>query len=55
VALPSDDVLVAGLRAGDEETFASDERWLEHELAACREPGALDGGTHIVVAVERLG
>ena len=42
------------LSIGDEETFASDERWLELELAACREPGALDGGTHIVVAVERL-
>ena len=31
-----------------------DERFLEIELAACREPGALDGGTHILVAVERL-
>lgn len=39
---------------GHEEAFGRDERWLELELAACREPGALDGGTHIVVAVERL-
>jgi SAM-dependent methyltransferase len=31
-----------------------DPRFLELELAACREPGALDGGTHIVAAVERL-
>jgi SAM-dependent methyltransferase len=31
-----------------------DERFLELELAACREPGALDGGTHIVAVVERL-
>jgi SAM-dependent methyltransferase len=30
-----------------------DERFLEIEIAACREPGALDGGTHILVAVER--
>ena len=30
-----------------------DERFLELELAACREPGALDGGTHIVAVVER--
>lgn len=37
-----------------EDEFAADERWLEVELAACREPGALDGGTHIVVAVERV-
>jgi len=31
-----------------------DERFLEIEIAVCREPGALDGGTHILVAVERL-
>jgi hypothetical protein len=30
-----------------------DERFLEIEIQACREPGALDGGTHIVVALER--
>ncbi|WP_454048752.1 class I SAM-dependent methyltransferase [Cellulomonas sp. Marseille-Q8402] len=28
-------------------------RFLEHEVAACAEPGALDGGTHVLVAVER--
>jgi SAM-dependent methyltransferase len=39
---------------GHDEDFTRDERWLELELAACREPGALDAGTHIVVAVERL-
>jgi SAM-dependent methyltransferase len=39
---------------GHDEEFARDERWLELELAACREPGALDAGTHIVVAVERV-
>jgi SAM-dependent methyltransferase len=39
---------------GHDEDFARDERWLELELAACREPGALDAGTHVVVAVERL-
>ena len=32
---------------------AWDERFLEIELQACREPGALDGGTHIVVVLER--
>ena len=32
---------------------AWDERFLEIEIQACREPGALDGGTHIVVALER--
>ena len=31
---------------------AWDERFLEIELQACREPGALDGGTHIVVVLE---
>ncbi|MFI7641407.1 hypothetical protein [Nonomuraea sp. NPDC049400] len=25
-------------------------RFLEHEVAACQEPGALDGGTHILFA-----
>jgi SAM-dependent methyltransferase len=32
------------------------ERWsrfLEHEIAACAEPGALDGGTHILFAAKR--
>ena len=32
---------------------AWDERFLEIELQACREPGALDGGTHIVAVLER--
>jgi SAM-dependent methyltransferase len=31
-----------------------DDRFLELEIAACREPGALDGGTHIVAVLERL-
>lgn len=31
-----------------------DDRFLEIEVAACREPGALDGGTHILAAVERI-
>jgi SAM-dependent methyltransferase len=31
-----------------------DERFLEIEIAACREPGVLDSGTHILVAVERI-
>jgi hypothetical protein len=39
---------------GHDEDFARDECWLELELAACREPGARDADTHIVVAVERL-
>jgi SAM-dependent methyltransferase len=39
---------------GNEDTFAQDERWLELELAACREAGALDAGTHIVAVVERM-
>jgi SAM-dependent methyltransferase len=32
-----------------------DPRFLDYELAACREPGALDAGTHIVAVVERTG
>ena len=32
---------------------AFDDRFMEVEVAACREPGALDGGTHIVAVVER--
>jgi hypothetical protein len=31
-----------------------DERFLEVEIEACRQPGALDGGTHIVAVVERV-
>ncbi len=38
---------------GNEEAFGKDERWLEQEIASCREPGALDGGTHIVAVVQR--
>ena len=30
------------------------ERLMDIEVAACREPGALDGGTHILAAVERV-
>jgi SAM-dependent methyltransferase len=41
------------LVVGNEDVFVEDDRWIELELAACREPGALDAGTHIVVAVER--
>jgi len=39
---------------GHDEDFRGDERWLELELAACREPGVLDAGTHIVIAAERV-
>ncbi|MHB8379698.1 MAG: class I SAM-dependent methyltransferase [Acidimicrobiales bacterium] len=28
-------------------------RFIEHEVAACAEPGALDGGTHVLFAVQR--
>ena len=31
-----------------------DDRFLELEIEACREPGALDGRTHIVAVVERV-
>jgi hypothetical protein len=27
-------------------------RFIEHEVAACAEPGALDGGTHIIFAAQ---
>jgi len=30
-------------------------RFLEHEVAACAQPGALDGGTHILFAASRPG
>ena len=33
---------------------AFDDRFVDVEVAACREPGALDGGTHIVAVVERI-
>ena len=42
------------ISADNPEAFTDDDRWLEVEVAACREPGALDGGTHIVVALERV-
>ena len=38
---------------GNEEAFGQDERWMEEEIALCREPGVLDGGTHIVAVVQR--
>jgi hypothetical protein len=28
-------------------------RFLEWEVAACREPGVLDGGTHIIAVIQR--
>jgi hypothetical protein len=34
---------------GDPDRWA---RFLTHELAACAEPGALDGGTHILFAAK---
>jgi len=47
---------------GDPDTLARLEadpaRWsrcLEHEVAACAQPGALDGGTHILFAASRPG
>lgn len=33
---------------------AWDDRFLEIEIEMCREPGALDGGTHILAVVERI-
>jgi len=35
-------------------TEVRDDRFLEYEIDACRQPGALDGGTHILAVVERL-
>lgn len=29
-------------------------RFLEHEVAACSEPGAIDGGTHLLFAARNL-
>jgi SAM-dependent methyltransferase len=47
---------------GDQNTLArlaaNPERWatfLDHEEKACREPGAIDGGTHILFAARPLG
>jgi len=39
------------LSIGDD---AFDDRYLEVELAACREPGVLEAGTHIVTVVEKV-
>jgi SAM-dependent methyltransferase len=36
-----------------DEEFGGDTRFVDVEVEACREPGALDGGTHIVAVVER--
>jgi SAM-dependent methyltransferase len=33
---------------------AWDDRFLDLEIEVCREPGALDGGTHILAVVERI-
>ena len=42
---------------GEVEAFAADgelwERFLAWEMVACAQPGALDGGTHIIAAVRR--
>jgi hypothetical protein len=35
--------------ASDPESWS---RFLEHEVAACREPGVIDGGTHILFAAK---
>ena len=40
-----------GLADALSELEADDKRWgrfLEHEVAACAKPGALDGGTHLL-------
>jgi hypothetical protein len=39
------------VRAADRDRWR---RFLEHEIAACAEPGARDGGTHILFAVRAL-
>ena len=39
------------LSVGNEEW---DDRFLDVEIEACRESGALDGGTHIAAVLERL-
>jgi len=44
------------LSVGNEDAFETDwPRYLEWEIEACREPGALDGGTHIVAVIVRDG
>ncbi len=46
-----DPELLARLEA-DEERWS---RFIEHEVAACQQPGARDGGTHILFAAEHRG
>jgi len=43
------DQLALDAIAGDPTSWG---RFLEHEVAACREPGVIDGGTHILFAAE---
>jgi SAM-dependent methyltransferase len=47
----SDPATLAVLEA-DEDRWA---RFLEHEVTACAEPGAVDGGTHLLFAAQRPG
>ena len=55
--LTRDDVRIVGASASNFLSVANeswDDRFLDIELEACCEPGALDGGTHIIVALERV-
>ena len=55
--LTRDDARIVGASASNFLSVGSenwDQRFLEYEIVACREPGALDGGTHIIAALERL-
>ncbi|MGH8996124.1 MAG: hypothetical protein ACRDYB_08885, partial [Acidimicrobiales bacterium] len=45
----ADQEVVAGIEAEPDHW----RRFVEHEVIACREPGALDGGTHIVFAARK--
>jgi hypothetical protein len=47
---PSGDAGALAVLEADPDRWA---RFLDHEVAACAEPGALDGGTHLLVAVQR--
>ncbi|MGP3937672.1 class I SAM-dependent methyltransferase [Nonomuraea sp. KM88] len=49
-ATPGDPDTLAALES-DPDRWA---RFLEHEIAACQEPGAVDGGTHILFACAAL-
>jgi hypothetical protein len=42
------------LSVHNDEAVTADPHWLDVVIAACREPGALDGGTHIIAVHERL-